>query len=215
MGWAASLLLFVRLRNVRARSENQVSLRAIIPGLHSIFIPIALITFFQNFLLVSLTIYLPTYMNQEGASLWIAGGSLSVLELAGVAGALLSGTISDRLGRKQVLLGATILPVIFLLLFLNAQGWILVLILLALGFTALSNTPVLLAVVQDHFPNNRSVGNGLYLSISFLLRPIAIVAVGAFGERFGLQSAFFWSALITLVSIPAIFALPSLPFEKT
>jgi FSR family fosmidomycin resistance protein-like MFS transporter len=214
LGWAASLLLFIRLRKVKARAGKPVDLRAMIPVARSIFIPIILIIFFQGFLFVCLTIYLPTYMDFGGSGLWVAGGSLSLLEVAGVAGALLSGTLSDRLGRRRVLLGAAVFTTIFLLAFLGARGWVLVPVLLALGFTALSTTPVILAVVQDHFKSHRAVGNGLYMSISFVLRPLATVAVGAFGERFGLHSAFFWSALVYLISIPAIFSLPALANES-
>ena len=79
-----------------------------------------------------------------------------------------------------------------------------------LGFTALSTTPVLLAMVQEHLPNNRAVGNGIFMLISFALRPIAILAVGYMGDRLGLRTAFTWSALISLLAVPAIFALPDL-----
>jgi FSR family fosmidomycin resistance protein-like MFS transporter len=148
-------------------------------------------------------------MKTGGSSLWVAGITLSVFELAGVAGALSSGTLSDRLGRKPILLIASIAAAIFMLLFLNAEGWILVLILLALGFSALSTPPVLMTIVQDHLPNNRAVGNGLFISMSFLIRPISILAIGYVGDRYGLNTAFFISAFVSLLAIPAILALPT------
>jgi FSR family fosmidomycin resistance protein-like MFS transporter len=154
-------------------------------------------------------------MKSEGASLWIAGGALSIIELAAVAGALASGTVSDWMGRKKVLLAATISAVIFMLLFLNVEGWLLVPVLLALGFSALSTGPVLLAMVQDHMPNNRAVGNGLLLMMMFLLRPVALLAIGILGDRYGLQQVYYWSALIMLLSIPAILALPGSPQKST
>lgn len=210
LGWGASLILFWRLRSVAARPEKSGNLRAALPVLRTVFLPLLIIVFFRNFLNVSLTTYLPTYMKTGGSSLWVAGITLAILEFAGVAGALSSGTLSDRLGRKPILVVASVAAAIFMLLFLNVEGWVLVLILLALGFSALSTPPVLMAIVQDHLPNNRAVGNGLFLSMSFLIRPISILAIGYVGDQYGLSTAFSLSALVSLLAIPAILALPTL-----
>ncbi|MCK4975507.1 MAG: MFS transporter [Anaerolineales bacterium] len=215
LGWGASLILFWRLRSVAARPEKSGNLRAALPVLRTVFLPLLIIVFFRNFLNVSLTTYLPTYMKTGGSSLWVAGITLSILEFAGVAGALSSGTLSDRLGRKPILVVASVAAAIFMLLFLNAEGWVLVLILLALGFSALSTPPVLMAIVQDHLPNNRAVGNGLFLSMSFLIRPISILAIGYVGDLYGLSTAFSLSALVSLLAIPAILVLPTLEKVNT
>ena len=160
------------------------------------------------FLVVSLTTFLPTYMVEQGYDLKTAGIYLAILEFAGVGGALLSGTISDRLGRKTVLLGATIGSSLLTLLFLQTTGGWEVPALLLVGFSTLSTGPLFLALVQDHLPNNRAVGNGLYLSISFVLRSVALVIVGAGGDLIGLGATFFWGAIISLFAIPVIILLP-------
>ena len=210
LGWAASLMLYVRLRNIPARPSRNGSTRAILPLLKTLFLPLLLITLFRNFMMTSLSVYLPTFMSRAGASLLVAGGALSVYELAGVAGALTSGTLSDRIGRRFILVAATLASTGILLVFLNVQGgWLQAAALLALGFTNLSTTPVLMAIVQEHLPNNRAVGNGLYMSINFLMQLLAILGVGLLGDYFGLQAAFFWSALISLLAIPPILALRS------
>lgn len=210
IGWVATVLLFIRLRNVAAHSEKSANLRPLIPYLKRLFLPLLVVMFFRNFLHVALTTYLPTFMDMEGASFWMAGAALSILEFAGVGGALISGTISDRLGRKPVLLVATIGSTLFMLIFLNVEGWMLVPVLLALGFTALSTTPILLAIVQEQLPNNRAMGNGLFMSIAFLLRPISLLVIGMIGDRIGLRPAFYGSAIIALLAIPGILTLPKL-----
>ena len=208
MGWAASLILFWRLRLVTATPEKPGHLRAIIPVLRNLFLPLALLNLFRNFALESLTTFLPTFLSLEGASLWFAGGALSILELAGVVGALLSGTISDKLGRRFILFTAALLSSILLLIFLNTKGWLLVPLLLLLGFTTISTTPIQLAMVQEHLPKNRAVGNGLYMVIGFLLRPVATLAIGLLGDAFGLKQAYLYSALLSFLALPAILALP-------
>lgn len=213
-GWLTTAFLYFRLRNIPANPARNANLSALKPALVSLFLPLLIYTFFRNFLVESLVTYLPTYMNMQGASLWLAGGALSILEFAGVGGALASGPMSDRAGRKIVLLVATVLSSLLMFGLLRAEGWLLAPILLLLGFAALSTTPVTLAMVQDQLPEHRALGNGLFMTISFLIRPIAILAIGAIGDRAGLQTAYFWSALISLLAIPAILALPG-PLKKS
>lgn len=208
IGWGATLVLYSRLRHVPARAEPPGSMRSILPVLRSLFVPLILFILFRSFLRDSLAIFLPIYISGQGGSLWLAGAALSILEGAGVLGALSSGTISDYLGRKKILLIATATSVIFMLLFLNVDGWMLIPVLVLLGFTTLSSGPILLAMVQDQMPRNRAVGNGLYLMVAFLMRPIALVIIGYLGDIYGLEQVFLWSALVSLLSIPFIFWLP-------
>ena len=67
-------------------------------------------------------IFLPTFLTESGSSLWLAGISLTALEAAGVVGAFLSGTFSDWLGRRRIILISTVTPPIFLFLFLAVDG---------------------------------------------------------------------------------------------
>jgi FSR family fosmidomycin resistance protein-like MFS transporter len=159
-------------------------------------------------MLTALAVYLPTFMSQQGASLWAAGAALSIWELAGIGGALVGGTLSDRVGRKTVLVIAMTTSSLLMFVFLNVSGWLLVPVLLALGFTSLSSTPVMLAMVQEGVSHNRAMANGLFISMTFLVRPIAAFVIGLVGDHFGLPSAFTMSTIIGLLSIPMIYFLP-------
>ncbi len=207
-GWAATIVLYWRLRTIPARSEQPSNLRAVFPTARRLFLPLLGIRLPREFLMTALAVYLPTFMSQRRASLWIAGAALSVLEAAGVAGALAGGTLSDKVGRKTILLFSSISASILMLIFVNSAGWLLVPILLALGFTSLSTGPVMLAIVQEQMPNNRAMANGIFIAISFLVRPIAIFGNGLMGDHFGLTTAYFWSAIIALAAIPFILLLP-------
>ncbi|MBN2044101.1 MAG: MFS transporter [Anaerolineales bacterium] len=203
LGWGASLILFWRFRYVSSadyRFKNG-NLKAEIPKLRSLFLPIVLLTFTRAFLTGSITTYLPTFLNFEGATLAFAGISLSVLEAAGVAGALISGSVSDRFGRKPVLLVSLILSTGFLFVFLQVTGWAVIPVLLLLGFFSLAPAPVLLAIVQDAVPDNRAVANGLYMTINFLVRSLVLVLLGAAGDAWGLRTTFMLSGVISIFSL--------------
>jgi FSR family fosmidomycin resistance protein-like MFS transporter len=208
LGWAASLILYWRLRNIPARPEQRQSLRAMLPAARRLFVPLLGVIVPRSFMLTALAVYLPTFMSRQGASLWVAGASLSIWELAGIGGALMGGTFSDRLGRKTVLLIAMGTASVLMFVFLNVSGWLLVPVLLALGFTALSSTPIMLAMVQECMPHNRAMANGLFISMTFLVRPLVAFAIGLLGDNFGLHSAFYVAAIVALLTIPMIFFLP-------
>jgi FSR family fosmidomycin resistance protein-like MFS transporter len=214
LGWACSLLLYWRLRDIPARTDKRQDLRAVLPAMRRLFVPILGVVIPRQVLLTALAVYLPTFMSLEGASLWTGGALLSMWEFAGVGGALTGGTLSDRLGRKPILWIVMSSAPMFMLLFLNASGWLLVPVLIVLGFTSLASAPVLLAMVQENQPDNRALANGLFLSMTFLIRPIAAFGIGLLGDNFGLRAAYYWVAIFSLIAIPAIYFLPSRDNEE-
>ena len=208
VGWATSAILFWRLRDIPVGARKNGSLQSILPKLRTLFLPLSVVIFFRMFMVVCMTTYLPIFMSLNGSTLFLAGASLSILEFAGVIGALSGGTISDRLGRKSVLMVITVLAPLLMIAFLNVSGWLLVPVLLLYGFVSIAPSPVFLALIQDHFPENRAVSNGLYISMNFLLRSLAMVLVGIAGDAFGLQAAFMWSALLSMLGLAGIVMLP-------
>jgi FSR family fosmidomycin resistance protein-like MFS transporter len=214
IGWVSSFILWLQIGKVKVVQAKSGSLRAIRPFLTTLFLPIAVINLFRNFMLEPLTTYLPTYISQGGASLWVAGGALTILELAGVIGALSSGALSDRFGRKRMLIIYTLVPALLLMAFTMVDSAWYIPLLIGLGVTALSGTPIMLAIVQENLPQNRATGNGLFMFVSFLLRPLATIGIGWLGDRFGLQQAYFAGAVLALFSLPAILFLPSNPVES-
>ncbi len=208
LGWVTSLVLFFRLDDISLKKTERKDLREILPKFRSVFLPLASVLFFRTFMTVSMTTYLPVFMNGKGASLWLSGASLSIMESAGVLGALWIGSFSDKVGRKKVFLFASVTSFLLMLAFLRLKGWVLIPVLLAFGFSSLSLGPVFLALIQDHFPNHRSAANGAYMFLVFLLRSLAMFLVGSLGDKIGLERTFFLSAFFSLLVIPGIFFLP-------
>ena len=211
-GWLTSLLLFLRLRDVEGRPPNAgqgLPWRQALRVMGPLLVPLIGIIVVRAFMSSALTTYLPTFLVEEGAELWLAGISLSVLEAAGVVGALLGGSLSDRLGRRVILLISLLVTPIAMLAFLAAEGWLRFPLLLVMGLTALSVTPVIMAMVQESFPENRALANGLYMALSFVLRSIVVVVLGAMSDQWGMRLAFGASAVIPLLGLPLLRWLPS------
>jgi MFS family permease len=144
----------------------------------------------------------------EGASIWKAGTTLAIYQLAGVVGAIFGGTTSDHLGRKPVLFTVSLLAPIMVLVFLNSSGWLIFPALILAGLFGLSAQPILLALVQDQLPNHRSIGNGLFMAINFIGLSTAAIGIGMLGDRMGLRQAFLWTVIAGLLVAPLILLLP-------
>ncbi len=209
LGWGISFILFWRLKDIPIEKREKRGFRKILPKLRAVFLPLAIILFFRTAMTVSMTTYLPIFMNMKVGSLWLAGAALAIMESAGVAGALLIGSASDKVGRKAILLFSAIASPLLIIIFLNLSGWFIIPLLLAIGFVSLSVGPVFLALIQDHFPEHRAAANGAYMLLAFLTRFPATIIVGLIGDKFGLEKAFLWSALFSFLVLPGIFMLPS------
>ncbi len=162
----------------------------------------------RAFMAGALTTFLPTFLYGEGQSLWRANISLSLLELAGAAGALTSGTLSDYVGRRRVLAIAVTASPPLMLLFLQTEGLAQLAVLALLGITMLSTAPVIMAVVLDNAGDNPAAANGTYFMISFAARAMILLVVGALGDSIGLRAAYYWCAGFAMLGLPFVLLLP-------
>ncbi len=208
IGWLVSLILYLRLRTVPARTgiNVQQGWGEFASQGRLFFSLMGLLLLTRVFLTVPITVYLPIFMTDVAqADFVVSSRALTILEAAGVVGALLAGTISDRLGRLTVLGWLTLIAPLLLIGFLYAPAWMAVPLLLLIGFCSLSPTPVILAMVQDEFPGNRALANGLAIGLNFLTRAFATWAVGALSDQWGLVGAFLFSAIFSLLGLFVIF----------
>ena len=210
LGVAASLMLYWRTRNVEAHlthkggepwAQTWVELRRVV-------LPIAGIIATRTFISVALSTYLPTLLNREGSSLLAAGGALSVLMLAGAIGTMASGTLSDRIGRRKVLLFILGLSPVLMGVFLSVNGWLELPVLFVLGFVAQSSGPVLMAMVQESAADHPATANGVYMALEFVGGSIITIIIGALADALGLRTAFMIAAVIALFSLPFVLLLP-------
>jgi FSR family fosmidomycin resistance protein-like MFS transporter len=210
-GLLASAVLYLLLRDVSGRPSQPpqaMSFRRGLRMLRPLLVPLVGIVSARVFTLAAMTTFLPIFLTEQGASLWFAGLSLTIFEAAGVVGALVGGSLSDRLGRRLVLFLAMLSTPIFMLLFLAAGDWLRLPLLILTGFASLSVAPVLMALVQETYPENRAMANGLYMSLSFIIRSFAILALGAAGDLFGLRLAYAASAVVPFLGLPLLLLLP-------
>ena len=204
-GIAASAFLYFQLRNItvdRSQVEKgDAHAGRVLAALTPFFISLGGILLFQGAMKSALTIYLPTYLTVKGASLWMAGISLSVLQFSGAAGTFLAGIISDRIGRKNALLIITATNPVLMWLFMNIDGIFVIPVLVLNGLFLFGSGPVLLALVHDIKSKRMSFINSIFMTLNFVLSSLMVLVVGAAADRIGLDLTYKLSAIAAVGSL--------------
>lgn len=212
-GVAASIILFFMLHKIDVSKEmkkpEEVSgVKNVLKELKPLFITLAGITLFSSAMRSSLTSLLPTYLNFEGGnSLWYGGISLAILQLAGAAGTMLAGPLSDKIGRKPVMIYTSILSPILMAAFILGPEYTKIPILILLGITLFSLNPIILAIVQDKKSSRPAFVNGIYMTINFFTAAVSVSIITAIADFIGLKYTYLVAAALGLGTIPFIIRL--------
>ena len=212
LGIIASTILYFKLRNISINKKFQnkkkeTKAKDTFKKLIPFFVIISGITIFRAAMKLSLTLYLPTFLTNQGSSLWLAGISLAVLQFSGAIGTFFAGPISDKFGRKNTLLITSIINPILMWIFISFNGSFMFPLLIIMGFFLFASGPVLLALVQDTDSDHPSFVNGIYMTISFGVSSLMVLLIGFLGDSFGLILTYKICTILSIASIPFILML--------
>jgi len=206
---ATSVLLYLSLEPAGEQTsfKRKGSLKAAYQEIRHVLEPLTGILAARAFMHGSMGMFLTVYVEQKTNSLWYGGAALALYEALGVAGVLSAGTLSDRLGRQRVMFWALLAAPVAIILFVFTSGIFQIIMLSVTGFTVLSTTPVMLALIQENARENPSAANGLFMMVSFALRSVAVVVVGVLGDAFGMDNMFIISAVMGFTAVPFLIKL--------
>ena len=157
---------------------------------------------------VSLTTYLPLWIDAHGAARIGPGQALFVLVGSLPAGSLLGGALSDRAGRWQVVLAAAALLVVvhgaLLALGPGAEPAALLALTAAVGCLIGMTYPVAIIMAQEAWPRNIGLAGGLVMGLGWLPGGVGASAVGVLADHAGLERALATLALPLLLGVATI-----------
>ncbi len=213
LGLLASLILYIKLKDFDTdrpiqKAKEKGDGKKLLYRYRYFFLTMGAFLFFQAGMKSALTLFLPVYLTQQGASLWYAGISLSLLQFFGILGTSLSGNLSDRIGRRPMLLIGSIGAVVSMGFFAMSSH---IFLLIPLGLFLFTSGPVLMATVQDTDSNMPTFMNSIYMTINFALSSLVVFVVGLMGDNLGLDQTYLICSIFAIGCIPMAYLLTSKP----
>jgi FSR family fosmidomycin resistance protein-like MFS transporter len=152
----------------------------------SIVLTSACSTAFSTFLAVLIT--------ERGGSELTGALSITVFLLAGAAAGLAAGNLSDRFGRRNVIIGSLVLATPFYILFLYGPISAALGLIAIAGVFGLSSIPVGVVAAQECLPGRTGLVSGLVMGLAWGAGGLALTPIGWLADRLGLI------AVMTVVS---------------
>jgi FSR family fosmidomycin resistance protein-like MFS transporter len=204
-----SVLLYFTLEKETEKTDmkRKGSIKSAYNEIKHVLLPITGVLAARSFMHAVMGTFLTVFVERQTGSLWYGGAALALYEAFGVAGILCAGTLSDRIGRQRVLFWVLLVAPAAILVFVFTTGFIKIAMVGVAGFTVLSTTPVMLALVQENAKMNPSAANGLFMMASFFVRSVAVFLAGVIGDMAGLENMFIVSAVIGFFAIPFLLKL--------
>ncbi len=162
----------------------------------------------RGLVLNSFVIFLAEYAKMRGDELIYAGIAVSVFYTAGVIGGFIGGTLSDRVGRKPIIVLSLLMPAAPLFLFTQLRGIPSLIALFVGGLFLLCASAVTLTVIQEILPHDRATGAGLAITAEYTVSALGTILCGLIADRIGLPAVIQMLTLIPIVGIPLALMLP-------
>jgi FSR family fosmidomycin resistance protein-like MFS transporter len=135
--------------------------------------------------------FLPTYLTERGFDVMSANLVVTVMLLAGVAGQVIGGTISDRYGRKEYTLFGVAAAIPPFWIFLHSQGTVALLALFVFGFFLWSTFSVTVAMAHELVPGSVGLVSGLMLGLAVGAGGAGVAVSGYIADMYSLHFALF------------------------
>jgi len=158
-------------------------------------------------LLTFLPLYLATDMGY--APLWI-GACMAALQITGFIAAPVAGHLSDRMGRRQIVMSSmTVTAVIIVAMIVAGRSNAFVFFIAFLGFFFFSIRAVLQAWLLDATPANMGGSSiGVLFAIQAFGSGIGPIVCGLIADRYGLLATFYFLVGTIVVANMLIFFTP-------
>jgi MFS transporter, FSR family, fosmidomycin resistance protein len=162
----------------------------------------------QGALLTFLPLYLARVMDYS--PLWI-GASMFALQAAGFMAAPIAGHLSDKVGRRQIIMSSMAMTAVVILFMTFAGGTSLFVLLVAiLGFFLYAVRAVLQAWLLDATPPGMGGSAiGMLFGTQALGAALGPVSAGIIADHYGLMAAFYFLACTIVIANLMIFVTPS------
>ena len=166
---------------------------------------------FRTMTQTGLLTFLPVYLAYElGYSPFLVGVCLTVLQAAGFVASPIAGHLSDRMGRKRIVISSALLTGVMIVAMALAGKSLLFVVFIALvGFFLYAMRPVLQAWAVESTPKHLAgSGVGLQFGITAVGASISPALFGIIADAYDIHTAFFFLAGTIIASNVLVIFMP-------
>jgi FSR family fosmidomycin resistance protein-like MFS transporter len=212
LGLAQAILVFVLLaENQRqfndAPSGTAMATKVMAPV--SLIVTLTLVVFFRSWVSSAVSTYIPQVFKSFGYSADDTGKVLFSVLLPVAIGGLVGGTLSDRIGRRRVLIVSTLLSGPALWGLIQTTGPLAYVWAIVLGLTTGASFPVTLVMAQSLIPRGLGLMSGIVLGFTFVAGAVGQGVTGLGADHIGLIPMMTVNAGLVLVAAAMAWFLPN------
>ncbi|MGI9423944.1 MAG: MFS transporter [Hyphomicrobiaceae bacterium] len=172
---------------------------------------LVVVVFLDTMVQAGVLVFVAFLMLSKGLPLAIATAATVILLMGGVFGKAGCGFLADRLGVRPAFALIQILTAVGLLCVVVAPDWLALLLLFPLGAVVQGSTSITYGFAADLFhPRRMARGYALLYSSASFSSVAGPFVCGLIADAFGIQSAMFAMAIVSVLAIPPIALLPAL-----
>ncbi len=167
---------------------------------------VSLVIMLRSWAYMSFIAYLPMYLQTRDVPLAKGSLTLTVFLVGGALAGLYGGHLSDRIGRRAVVVGSLLVyPVLAALMLLSDGLWVWLLAGTA-GAALLASFSVTVVWTQELLPGNLGLASGLSLGLGFGMGGLGAAFTGYLADTIGIYGSMWVLALV-----PALGAFAAMP----
>lgn len=211
LGIVQAILVFVLLAEHQRQFSHAPSAQAMAATTRAplaVIVTLTLVIFFRSWVSTTVSTYIPQVFRSFGYSAADAGAILFSILLPLAIGGLVGGTLSDRIGRRRVLIASTALSGPALWFLMQSTGPLVYVWGIVLGLATGASFPVTLVMAQSLIPRGLGFMSGVVLGFTFIAGAVGQGVTGLFADQIGLVPIMAVNAGLVLLAAACALFLP-------